>query len=123
MPAPTDVADIKGVSQDGETPMVRKSSDEEPFAALAFKIMTDPFVGTLTFVREPSLSTRYPTRTRASARTHALHARMHALTPGTRMAPRVHALAHTPNRVPRRTCQPARKPPPPSHPSSLCPSP
>jgi len=51
MPAPTDVADIKGVSQDGETPMVRKSSDEEPFAALAFKIMTDPFVGTLTFAR------------------------------------------------------------------------
>jgi len=51
MPAPTDVAAIKGVSQDGEISMVRKSSDEEPFSALAFKIMSDPFVGTLTFAR------------------------------------------------------------------------
>eukprot|EP00962_Isochrysis_galbana_P004058 scaffold1130_cov127-Isochrysis_galbana.AAC.10 len=51
MPSPMDVADIKGTSVDGETPMVRKSSDDEPFAALAFKIMSDPFVGTLTFAR------------------------------------------------------------------------
>jgi len=51
MPAPTDVADIRGVSVDGETPMTRKSSDDEPFSALAFKIMSDPFVGTLTFAR------------------------------------------------------------------------
>lgn len=36
---------------DGDTPMSRESDDEEPFAALAFKIMTDPFVGTLTFTR------------------------------------------------------------------------
>ena len=36
---------------DGEETMVRESSDDEPFAALAFKIMTDPFVGTLTFAR------------------------------------------------------------------------
>jgi len=51
MPAPTDVESIKGVSVDGETPMVRKSSDNEPFSALAFKIMNDPFVGSLTFTR------------------------------------------------------------------------
>ncbi|MFZ5608378.1 MAG: elongation factor G [Pseudomonadota bacterium] len=51
LPSPTEVPDIRGVSVDGETEMVRKSSDDEPFAALAFKIMTDPFVGSLTFVR------------------------------------------------------------------------
>lgn len=51
MPAPTDVEAIKGVSLDGETEMKRVSSDDEPFSALAFKIMTDPFVGTLTFTR------------------------------------------------------------------------
>merc|ERR1711871_718492 len=51
MPAPTDVDAIKGTSVDGETEMVRESADEEPFAALAFKIMADPFVGTLTFTR------------------------------------------------------------------------
>ena len=51
MPAPTDVAAIKGVEMDGETECQRTSSDEEPFSALAFKIMTDPFVGTLTFTR------------------------------------------------------------------------
>ncbi|WP_417520238.1 elongation factor G [Minwuia sp.] len=52
MPAPTDVEDIKGtVVDDPETEMVRKTSDSEPFSALAFKIMTDPFVGSLTFCR------------------------------------------------------------------------
>jgi len=51
LPSPTDVASIKGVSLDGETEMKRKSSDDEPFSALAFKIMNDPFVGSLTFVR------------------------------------------------------------------------
>jgi elongation factor G len=52
MPAPIDVADIAGVDPDDlEKKMVRKSDDKEPFAALAFKIMTDPFVGTLTFAR------------------------------------------------------------------------
>ncbi len=50
LPAPTDVPDIKGVLEDG-TEVSRKSSDNEPFAALAFKIMTDPFVGKLTFFR------------------------------------------------------------------------
>lgn len=51
MPSPLDVEAIKGVSPDGETAMTRESSDDEPFAALAFKIMTDPFVGVLTFAR------------------------------------------------------------------------
>jgi elongation factor G len=51
MPSPLEVEAIKGTSVDGETDMVRESSDEEPFSALAFKIMTDPFVGTLTFAR------------------------------------------------------------------------
>tara|TARA_B100000513_G_scaffold183568_1_gene103708 strand:+ start:369 stop:2648 length:2280 start_codon:yes stop_codon:yes gene_type:complete len=51
MPAPTDVAAIKGTSVDGDTEMERKSDDAEPFAALAFKVMTDPFVGVLTFAR------------------------------------------------------------------------
>lgn len=52
MPAPTDVEAIKGVdAHDNEKEIVRNSSDEEPFSALAFKIMNDPFVGTLTFAR------------------------------------------------------------------------
>ncbi len=52
MPAPNDVANIKGVLDDKDgTPAERISDDNEPFAALAFKIMTDPFVGTLTFFR------------------------------------------------------------------------
>ncbi len=50
MPAPTDIPHIKGVLEDG-TEEERKSSDDEPFAALAFKIMTDPYVGKLTFFR------------------------------------------------------------------------
>ena len=50
MPAPTDIPAIKGVDEDGNE-VVRHSSDDEPFAALAFKIMTDPFVGKLAFFR------------------------------------------------------------------------
>ena len=50
MPAPTDVPDITGQDEDGNEITV-KSSDDEPFAALAFKIMTDPFVGKLAFFR------------------------------------------------------------------------
>ncbi len=50
LPAPTEVADIKGETQDGE-PVIVPSSDEGEVAALAFKIMTDPFVGQLTFTR------------------------------------------------------------------------
>ncbi len=51
MPAPIDVAAIKGVKPGTDEPMERKSSDDEPFAALAFKIMNDSFVGSLTFAR------------------------------------------------------------------------
>jgi len=52
MPAPTDVPPITGVLDDeAETEATRSSSDDEPFAALAFKIATDPFVGNLTFFR------------------------------------------------------------------------
>ena len=50
LPAPTDIEDVKGVDEDGNE-VVRKTSDSEPFAALAFKIMTDPFVGKLCFFR------------------------------------------------------------------------
>ena len=50
MPSPLDIPAIKGVDMDGNE-IVRHSSDEEPFAALAFKIMTDPFVGKLAFFR------------------------------------------------------------------------
>jgi elongation factor G len=50
MPSPLDVPPIVGINED-DTPGVRKSSDDEPFAALAFKIASDPFVGTLTFFR------------------------------------------------------------------------
>ncbi|MDQ6422083.1 elongation factor G [Paenibacillus sp. LHD-117] len=50
LPSPLDVPAIKGTLEDGEE-AIRHSSDEEPFAALAFKIMTDPYVGKLTFFR------------------------------------------------------------------------
>ena len=50
MPSPVDVPAIRGITED-EQEAVRKPGDDEPFAALAFKIMTDPFVGTLTFFR------------------------------------------------------------------------
>ena len=50
MPAPTDIPSIKGVDEDGNE-VERHASDEEPFSALAFKIMTDPFVGKLAFFR------------------------------------------------------------------------
>ncbi len=51
MPSPADVPPITGVLENGETEAQRPSNDDEPFAALAFKIATDPFVGTLTFFR------------------------------------------------------------------------
>ncbi len=51
MPSPLDVPSIKGVKMGSDEAIERNSSDDEPFAALAFKIMTDPFVGSLTFVR------------------------------------------------------------------------
>jgi elongation factor G len=51
LPSPLDVPAIKGVKAGTEEEIERKSSDDEPFSGLAFKIMTDPFVGSLTFVR------------------------------------------------------------------------
>ncbi len=50
MPSPTEVPPVRGQSESGE-PMTRKADDAEPFAALAFKILNDPFVGNLTFFR------------------------------------------------------------------------
>ena len=50
MPAPTDIPPVKGTDED-EQPVVRRADDSEKFSALAFKLMTDPFVGQLTFVR------------------------------------------------------------------------
>jgi elongation factor G len=50
MPSPIDIPPVNGISED-ETPTVRKADDGEKFSALAFKLMTDPFVGQLTFVR------------------------------------------------------------------------
>ncbi len=51
LPAPTEVKAIEGTLEDGETVETREADDEAPFSALAFKIATDPFVGTLTFFR------------------------------------------------------------------------
>ena len=51
LPSPADVPAILGTELDGKTKVVRHSSDDEPFSALAFKVMSDPFVGSLTFVR------------------------------------------------------------------------
>jgi elongation factor G len=51
MPAPTDIPPIKGVKEGSDEEVERKSSDDQPFSALAFKIMTDPYVGQLCFFR------------------------------------------------------------------------
>ena len=51
LPSPTEVKAIEGTDMDGETVITRESDDGEPFSALAFKIATDPYVGTLTFFR------------------------------------------------------------------------
>ncbi|MBM3627560.1 MAG: elongation factor G [Alphaproteobacteria bacterium] len=51
LPSPIDVAAVKGTSLDGKSEVERRCSDDEPFSGLAFKIMVDPFVGTLTFFR------------------------------------------------------------------------
>lgn len=51
LPSPLDVPAIKGINPDTDEEVERHSSDEEPFSALAFKVMTDPFVGKLTFFR------------------------------------------------------------------------
>ena len=51
LPSPLDVPPVQGVAQRATEPPVRHASDEEPFSALVFKIMTDPFVGQLAFFR------------------------------------------------------------------------
>ncbi|MDX1770161.1 MAG: elongation factor G [Planococcaceae bacterium] len=51
LPAPTDVPSIKGILPDSEEEVIRESNDSQPFSALAFKVMTDPYVGKLTFFR------------------------------------------------------------------------
>ena len=51
LPSPLDIPAVKGTSKDGEKEMERQASDEEPFSALAFKIMVDPYVGKLAFMR------------------------------------------------------------------------
>ncbi len=51
LPSPLDIPDVEGLKLDGETPDTRAANDDAPFSALAFKIMNDPFVGTLTFAR------------------------------------------------------------------------
>src|SRR5262249_47178332 len=50
LPSPVDILPVEGLSPDGK-PLVRKADDTEPFAALVFKIMTDPYVGQLSFLR------------------------------------------------------------------------
>ena len=51
LPSPLDIKDVEGLKLDGVTPDTRPPADDAPFSALAFKIMNDPFVGTLTFAR------------------------------------------------------------------------
>jgi elongation factor G len=51
LPSPLDIPDVQGLKMDGTTPDTRPADDNAPFSGLAFKIMSDPFVGTLTFVR------------------------------------------------------------------------
>ncbi|OJW46814.1 MAG: translation elongation factor G [Alphaproteobacteria bacterium 41-28] len=51
LPSPLDIGAVKGETLDGDKELIRNPSDDEPFCGLAFKIMTDPFVGSLTFVR------------------------------------------------------------------------
>ncbi len=51
LPSPLDVPPVEGISLDGDEPVLRRASDDQPFAALAYKIMSDPFVGHLTYIR------------------------------------------------------------------------
>lgn len=51
LPSPQDIGQIHGTTVDGSSELIRQPKDDEPFSGLAFKIMTDPFVGSLTFVR------------------------------------------------------------------------
>ena len=71
LPAPDEADAIRGVAMGTDREIARSNSDDEPFSALAFKIMTDPFVGSLSFIRVYSgvLKSGEPssTRSRASA--------------------------------------------------------
>jgi elongation factor G len=51
LPSPLDIEDVQGVKMDSDEPDSRPAADDAPFSALAFKVMNDPFVGTLTFIR------------------------------------------------------------------------
>jgi elongation factor G len=51
MPSPLDIGETKGMEVDGDATIARQPSDDQPFSALAFKVMNDPFVGSLTFIR------------------------------------------------------------------------
>jgi elongation factor G len=51
LPSPADIGSVKGIEIDSDVEIIRQSNDSEPLSALAFKIMTDPFVGSITFVR------------------------------------------------------------------------
>ena len=51
LPSPLDVPPVEGTDPDGDEPVLRRAADDQPFAALAFKIMTDPFVGHVTYIR------------------------------------------------------------------------
>ncbi len=51
LPSPADIAPTEGTSIDGDEPLLRRASDDQPFCALAFKIMSDPFVGHVTYIR------------------------------------------------------------------------
>jgi elongation factor G len=51
LPSPEDIGSVTGTEMDGDAELIRNADDSEPFAGLAFKIMTDPFVGSITFVR------------------------------------------------------------------------
>ncbi len=51
LPSPLDVPPVEGTSLDGTEPLLRRASDDQPFSALAFKIMSDPFVGHVTYIR------------------------------------------------------------------------
>ena len=51
LPSPVDVPPVEGTTPDGSQPVLRRASDDQPFAALAFKIMSDPYVGHLTYIR------------------------------------------------------------------------
>src|ERR1700719_4255234 len=51
LPSPVDVPPVEGTTADGDEPILRRAADDQPFASLAFKIMTDPYVGHLTYIR------------------------------------------------------------------------